>query len=145
VKPEKTKATSIFAVLLIYLLMVGNTSGGLVLCIGADGHIELERAFHECCHHPSYGQQKDVHYLSQETDSHAEGRHCEFCIDVPISMGLTGDQLPPNQVKVNSQTLISFVGPRTISDNTLIAITAAPQLYAVSPPSTLLRTVILLV
>jgi hypothetical protein len=145
VKSEKTKAASMLAVLLIYLLMAGSTSGGFVLCIGTDGHMALEPAFHERCDHLPHGHQEGVRQLARETTSHAEDPHCNPCIDIPLSMGLTGDKLPPNQVKVNSQALISFLGQGAICDNALIPMTAPPRFHSVAPPSELLRTVILLV
>ena len=36
-------------VVLICLLIVGNSAHGAVLCFGSDGHIEIESTFHERC------------------------------------------------------------------------------------------------
>jgi hypothetical protein len=133
------------AVLLIYLLAAGNALGGFVLCMGTDGHIALKPAFHERRHHSPHGHQEGVYQLSQDTDTHAEGPHCKPCIDIPISMGLTGDQLPPDQAKLNSQALIVFLGSWAISDNILTPMTAPPRFHSITPHSEFLRTVILLV
>ena len=48
-----------FILVLLCLLMAGNLAQGIVLCLGADGHVELGSALHErCCatvHFPSSG------------------------------------------------------------------------------------------
>jgi hypothetical protein len=145
VKSEKTKAVSILFVLLIYLITAGNTFGGPVLCIGADGHVTLEQAFHEHCEHPGHSHQKDVPHLTKEVDSHSESSHCKPCVDIPISTSLTDDQHPQTKVKQDSQTPISFFGQWAIPDNTLISIAATQQLDSVTTHLAPLSTIILLV
>jgi hypothetical protein len=74
-------------VVIICLLIIGNLAQGTVLCFGADGHVELEPAFHKHCDHL-------VHYHASEQNQHShepgheKGKHCEPCVDIPISMGL---------------------------------------------------------
>ncbi len=75
-----------FAVL-ICLLIVGNSAHRVVLCFGSDGHIEIESAFHERCDDPAHSQPKDQKQLSYRSD-HVKDKHCEPCVDIPISIGL---------------------------------------------------------
>ncbi len=74
-------------VVLICLLIIGNLGQGTVLCFGADDHVELESAFHERCDDPAHSQPTDQHQLSYQSD-HIKDKHCEPCVDVPISFGL---------------------------------------------------------
>jgi hypothetical protein len=74
---------------LVCLLIIGNSAHGTVLCFGADGHIELESAFHERCEAPVHYETSGQNKLLYEAHHHAEGKHCEPCIDIPISIGLT--------------------------------------------------------
>ncbi len=74
-------------VVLICLLMVGNLAYGVVLCYGVDGHIKIESAFHERCDGRAHSQPTDQKQLSYQSE-HAKDKHCEPCVDVPISIGL---------------------------------------------------------
>ena len=73
-------------VVLICLLIGGNSAHGVVLCLGADGHIEIEPAFHERCDNPAHSQPTDQEQLSYQSE-HVKGKHCEPCVDIPISIG----------------------------------------------------------
>ena len=75
-------------VVLICLLIVGNLTHGVVLCLGSGGHIEIESAFHNRCDGHSHHQQAEQKQFSSRSD-HVEGGHCEPCIDVPITIGMT--------------------------------------------------------
>ena len=68
-------------------LLFGNLAHGAVLCFGSDGQIEIESAFHERCDDPAHPQPADQKQLSYQSD-HAKDRHCEPCVDVPISISL---------------------------------------------------------
>jgi len=74
-------------VVLICLLIVGNSTNGVVLCFGVDGHIKIESAFHERCNDHGHSQPTDQEQLSYQLD-HGNDKHCEPCIDVPVSIGL---------------------------------------------------------
>ncbi len=74
-------------VVLICLLMFGNLAHGAVLCLGLDGQIEIESAFHERCDDPAHSQPTDQKQLSYQSD-HIKDKHCQPCVDVPISIGL---------------------------------------------------------
>jgi len=72
-------------VVLICLLIIGNLGEGTVLCFGADGHIEIESAFHERCDDPAHSQPTDQKQLSYQSD-HIKDKNCEPCVDIPISI-----------------------------------------------------------
>ena len=74
-------------VVLICLLIVGNSAHGVVLCFGVDGHVETESAFHERCDSPDHSQATDQNQLSYQSD-HVKDKNCEPCVDVPIYIGL---------------------------------------------------------
>ncbi len=69
------KKSSVAVVLICTLLGIGN-AGALVVCFGADGHIEVVSASEEhCCECPS-------HDALGET-----GHRCGSCFDIPLSLG----------------------------------------------------------
>ena len=74
-------------IVLICLLIIGNLAQGTVLCFGADGHVELESAFHKHCDDPVHSHTSDQNQHSHEA-GHEKGKHCEPCVDIPISFGL---------------------------------------------------------
>ncbi len=83
-------------VVLICLLIIGNLAQGTVLCFGADGHVELEPAFHKHCDHPVHCHDSDQNQHSHEA-GHEKGKHCEPCVDIPISIGLAKISHMPEQ------------------------------------------------
>ena len=85
-----------FAVL-ICLLMFGNLAHGAVLCFGSDGHIEIESAFHERCDGCAHSQPTEKNQLSCQLD-YGKDRHCEPCVDIPISIGLAKITRVPKQL-----------------------------------------------
>ena len=74
-------------IVLACLLTFGSLAHGVVLCFGVDGHIKIESAFHERCDDPAHSQPSDQKQLSYRVN-HIEDRHCEPCVDIPISIGL---------------------------------------------------------
>ncbi|MFC1675516.1 hypothetical protein ACFL3G_00460 [Planctomycetota bacterium] len=74
-------------VVLICLLMFGNLTHGAVLCFGSDGRSEIKSAFHERCDDHAHSQPTDQNQLSYQSD-HVKDKHCEPCVDVPISISL---------------------------------------------------------
>ena len=70
------KKKSYVAVALIGLLLGIGNAGAMVLCFGADGHIEVVSASEEhCCECPS-------HATPGET-----GHRCGPCFDIPLPLG----------------------------------------------------------
>ena len=71
-------------VVLVCLVMFGSLSHQAVLCSASNGHIEIESAFHERCDASAHSQPADQKQLSHQLD-HVEDKHCEPCVDIPIS------------------------------------------------------------
>ena len=84
---RKQVCSKILAVL-ICLLIVGNSAHGVVLCIGADGHVEIESTWHERCEKHAHEQPTNQTQVSFQSD-HATDSHCGPCVDVPMSIDLT--------------------------------------------------------
>ncbi len=74
-------------VVLICLLMFGNSAHGAILCFGSNGQIEIESAFHKRCDDSAHSQPTDQKQLSYQSD-HIKDKHCEPCVDILISIGL---------------------------------------------------------
>jgi len=75
-------------VVLVCLLIAGSSVQGMVLCFGADGHIEIESAFHGRCDDHTHLQSANQKQLSCQPD-HGKKGHCELCVDVPVTIGMT--------------------------------------------------------
>ncbi len=93
-------------VVLICLLMFGNLAHGAVLCFGSDGQIEIESPFHERCDDPAHSQPTDQKQISYQSD-HIKDKHCEPCVDIPISIGLA------KIARVSKQLNSTFPTPAT--------------------------------
>ena len=150
-RSKKTTATSILVVLLVYVFMAGNTSGELALCIGANGHVALEPLTHEHCHNRPHIEQNDPSSMEHEHGEHLESPHCKPCIDIPIIIGPTDNQLALKPVNPNSHTLVSLVGCalHTIIPDKWCAVHTLPavphRFYSATDEQHLLRCIILLV
>ena len=150
-RSKKTKATSILVVLLVYVFMAGNTSGGLALCIGANGHVAFEPAIHEHCHNRPHIEQNDPSPMEHEHDGHLESPHCKPCIDIPIFIGPTDNRIALKPVNPNSHTLVSLVGcaSHTIIPDKWCAVHTLPaagrRFYSATDENRFLRSIILLV
>ena len=83
---RKNKITIPFIGLLIYSAMIPMQLSSYVLCIGEDGHIELEFALNGCCADaPSHDLD------SSETTAAVDKNHCGECIDLPIFASLNSE------------------------------------------------------
>jgi len=143
VKLDKKHMYKKCIVVFISLSIVGNLAHGTVLCFGADGHIELESAFHEHCDDPVHSSAPDQSQLSYEAE-HEKGKHCEPCVDVPISIGLAKIS------RTSTQLNLTFPAPVTnmivLTDKfDFSAYNSASNTFAATSYFTPLRTVILLV
>ena len=87
VKITKKQMYKKCVLVLICLLIFGNLTRGSVVCFGADGHVEIESAFHEHCDDHGHSQPAGQKQLSDQPD-HVKGKHCEPCIDIQISIDL---------------------------------------------------------
>ncbi len=130
-------------VVFICLLIAGNLARGIVLCFGSDGHTELESAFHKQCEGPVHSYTSDQNKLHYEAH-HIEGKHCDPCVDVPISIGLakishTPKQLNPTFPVPATNMIVGTDKPNSYAYN------FAPNTFVATSYFTPLRTVILLV
>ena len=130
-------------VVLICLLLAGNSAHVVVLCFGANGHIEIESAFHERCDDSAHSQPTDQNQLSYQVD-HVEDRHCKPCVDIPISISLA------KITHVSKQLNSTFPAPATnvivlANKFNLSAYNSASNTFDAAPYFTPLRTVILLI
>ena len=142
---EKTKTTSILVVLLVYMFMAGNTSGGVALCIGANGHVALEKIFHEHCHNHQHSDEDSVSFSALEHNEHLENPHCKPCIDIPIFIGSTTDKLPPKKITPDSDAPDTLSGTPVIPENTFMPTDISQRSFRPNDHSDFLCTVILLV
>ena len=97
---------------IICILMIISMLKPVVLCIGNDGHVQLESAGHTQCHDPAYFQSSDHNQLSCENHSHEKDKHCEPCIDIPLLANDFSKQLnsipkKPLPLKILPQIIIS--------------------------------------
>lgn len=144
-RSQKKTTTSILVVLLIYIFMAGNTSGELALCIGANGHVAFEPVVHEHCHNHPHIEQNELSPLEHEHGGHFESPHCKPCIDIPIFIGPTDNQLPIKPVKPNPDTLVSLLEPVAISDYQFILPTIPRRFSSAMDENRFLRSIILVV
>ena len=130
-------------IVLVCLLMVGNSAHGVVLCFGADGHVEVESAFHERCDDHAHSQPTDQNQFSYESD-HVEDGHCEPCIDIQISIGLAKITRAPKQLNF---TFSAPAANAVVLANKfdLSAYNSASSAFDAASYFTPLRTVILLI
>lgn len=56
----------------------------MVVCIGADGHIEVEAASEGVCASDSGKTSTEIHSLSTKVE---DDDHCGPCVDIPFSIG----------------------------------------------------------
>ena len=130
-------------VVIVCLFMADSLLQGTVLCFGADGHVELESAFHQRCNDPDHSHASDQTQFSHETDR-GKGEHCGYCVDIPISVDVAKissvlRQLNPTSLVPASSAIVATdkLGFSTYSP--------ASHTFTTSPHFTALRTVILLV
>jgi hypothetical protein len=130
-------------VVLICLLIAGNSAHGVVLCFGADGHIEVVSAFHQRCDEPAHSQPTEKKQLSYRSD-HVKDQHCGPCVDVPIFIDLA------KITHVSKQLNSTFPAPATnvivLADKfNFSAYNSASNAFDAASYFTPLRTVILLI
>ncbi|HPC96951.1 MAG TPA: hypothetical protein PLU87_18555 [Sedimentisphaerales bacterium] len=123
---------------LICLLAAANASSGMVLCVGAHGHVAVEPLAHRHCD----GTLHDAHAEpSREHDSGytAQGR-CRPCVDVPLSLGPLEKKslcdLPPDAVS-------PVIGELPMVSRNRGAPAASPDGFLLPPDQTALRCTVL--
>jgi len=130
-------------IVLICLLIVGNSAHGVVLCFGSDGQIEIESAFHKRCDDPFHPQPTDQKQLSYQSD-HIKNKNCEPCIDIPIFIGLA--KITRVSKQSNSTFPAQAANVIVLADKSdLSAYNSASSAFDAASYFTPLRTVILLI
>jgi hypothetical protein len=129
-------------VVLICLLIIGNLAQGTVLCFGADGHVEFEPAFHKHCDHPVHYRASDQNQHFYEA-GHEKGKHCQPCVDIPISIDLA--KISPVTKQLNPTYLVPATNVIVLTDNLdFSAYNSVSNTFVDTSYFTPLRTVILL-
>jgi len=127
---------------LICLLAAANASSGMVLCVGAHGHVAVEPLGHRHCdgtvhYHP---HDTDAEPSDERTVGYATHDRCRPCVDVPLSLGplekRSLSDLPPDAVSL-------VIGePSTVCRNLGVPAPASEGLF-LPPDQTVLRTTVL--
>ncbi|HUT28166.1 MAG TPA: hypothetical protein VMX13_00125 [Sedimentisphaerales bacterium] len=126
----------------ICLLMLFNTCGAGVLCIGEDGHIAIATADISCCGH-SLAEIHTGYAAAFVEDSSPVTDNCGSCVDIPLPGGFSGS------VNIAKRACVS------LSVSTAVSATpgAGPQIselnwavksFEITPFFSPLRSVILL-
>ena len=136
--------SSLTALFLACCLLIPLSAPGLVLCIGADGHIAFEPARNSSCATP---MALTSPALQQITPFPSQPDHCGPCIDVSLSTSKSDDQ----QLLSASRSLPKLEAPALVLVTFVLPVSVeSPQRYCVVPPASradtllALRTVILL-
>jgi hypothetical protein len=131
-------------VLLFCTLIAPGAALGTVVCIGSDGHVQLEAARHGRCRSLAV---PPATWPAQTDGPLAGADHCGACVDIPVLIGDTREcprsiAAPPAQVPVPMSVLPVAVVPGP--DLTLVhsLISSASFLH---PVILILRTVVLLI
>ena len=130
-------------IIFLSLLIVGNLAHWKVLCFGADGHIELESAFHKCCEDPDHSSAPDQNELSYKA-GHETCKHCGPCVDMPIFNGLVQIFNTPQKIITKFPLTTTSMLVDTDKLNSSVY-NVASNTYTDTPYFSPLRTVVLLV
>ncbi len=142
-KLSKKQKFEKFVIIFSCLLIVGNLTHWKVLCFGADGHIELESAFHERCDDPKHNTASDLNVLSSQTKQEI-CKHCGTCVDIPISNDLVQISKTPQKLnpKFPVQTAYMFIETEKLN---YYVYNFDSNTFSDTPYFTPLHTVILLI
>jgi len=125
-------------ILLVCLLATLNVSQGMVLCVGAAGHVAIEPLAHRHCD----GTLHDAHAEPSDelTAGYATRDRCHPCVDVPLSLGPLEKKrlsdLPPDAVSP------AIGEPSTVCRN-LVTPASASEGSFLPPDQTTLRCIVL--
>ena len=121
---------------LIAVLLCGALPEGIVLCFGADGHVDVTTADHARCHHS---------HETLQPDQCSDPIHCQPCVDIPFALGEVEFLQTPQPDHAVSKSLIAAHG-QGLSQKTVLLDGQAvlPPTAARNPSLASLRSVILL-
>lgn len=124
--------------LFVYSAVIPMQLSNFVLCIGVDGHVELEYSINGCCTHtPSH-------------DDHAESDedHCGDCIDLPIFASLNSELYIVSDNKIPKFNNTQSLSTQTPYQSSVYFIPSTTSIFDNPPlknPTLLsIRTVVLL-
>lgn len=123
-RTHRKNGTRTLLLTLVLATAAVNASQSLVLCMGYDGHVAIERAgHHHCTGHAQGSDPADPH-------SHIADAHCRPCTDIPISLWIREDAGSPGMVKAAAMpvALLSLPHPAEVSS-------ILPELSGSPPPS----------
>lgn len=101
-------------IIFLCLLIACNLVHWKVICFGADGHIELESAFHERCEDPGHCSVPDQIILTSKSGSEI-CKHCGPCVDIPVYKDLV--QITDTYQGLNPIFLVQTTNILTDIDN----------------------------
>lgn len=101
-------------------------SSSMVLCVGSDGHVEVEVASSGCCASEAEwnGSSESEHDVVTAVEYDED--HCGQCVDFPVGMGHGDNCHPALQVQK-----IELMPP--VSTSSLTFVDSAPSKYATHP------------
>ena len=131
--------------LLFCILVAPGAAMDTVVCLGIDGHVQLEAARHGRCRSltvPPSAWQSPIGATGAEAD------HCGACVDLPILLGDTlacpgSVSAPPAQLSVPVPVLTASVAVPGI--DLIAALSLVPSPPFLRPVILALRTVVLLI
>ena len=130
-------------IVILCISIAANLAHWKVLCFGADGHVELENAFHKRCDDPDHSSAPVQNVFSSKA-GHELCNHCGPCIDVPIPNDLV--QISNTTQKLNQKFLVQTTYMLIDTDKLNSSVyNLASNTFTDTSYFTPLRTVILLV
>jgi len=95
-------------IVFLCLLIVGNLIHWRVLCFGADGHVEVESAFHDCCSEPDHSTTIPDYDVFSSSEGHEMCEQCGPCIDIPITNKLVRITKTTQKLNLKSPELTTY-------------------------------------
>lgn len=151
------KISSLLLRVVLCFFLIGSGPGGIVLCIGPNGHTELKPAFHQkdrhsnhycsqcsCHHHREQGFHTDENHDSTRHKVQPDNKHNKNCVDIAVFVGYAEVAPPSDQIKPITQHVMVIIF------DIALGIEAAEEILSSHPPGETnpslpsLRTVILL-
>jgi hypothetical protein len=86
VRRLRSRNNTIFFSLLL-LTATLNTSQAIVLCLGCDGHMEIERVGHDCCTRALQTRGSRATNSHVDVTAHVSDALCQSCVDIPVGDG----------------------------------------------------------
>ncbi len=135
-------------VVLVCLLIVGNSAHGVVLCFGSEGHVSIELKPTDCCdEYPSIAVQASPDVCISAKDSESVNS-CGNCIDIPLSGNCVTKRITSFVTKKSSPLKILPEAIISVSTNNSVSADKERIAKFVNPVSdtlTSIRTTVLII